>query len=169
MIQNTRMKTIYFFLMPVFITLFSQCKTGQPIMETNPTFQWSDIYAQNWAGGQPGNAGINVVISMSEVSEIVPDSLYFRNRISPIEIKNNKAGILWIGRFKTVDRKEPVLQDDPTGNTVVEVPEAHDFPFELENHEAIIRYTENGKVRYYKFSNIKEKEPLFFPAAKPSR
>jgi hypothetical protein len=41
-------------------------------------------------------------------------------------------------------------------------------PFQLAKNEAVISYSENGKVNYYKVSNIKEKEMLAYPQGNPN-
>jgi hypothetical protein len=41
------------------------------------------------------------------------------------------------------------------------------FPFELKNEEAVLRYHDQEKTYYFKITGIQQKEKILFPAVRP--
>lgn len=118
-------------------------------------------------GGQPGNSGINVVIQVSAAENITPDSLYFQNRVSKIDIKTNENEVLWVARFQTITRKEINIGKNSDEDVSIEVPEMENFPFELGKNEAVLLYHQNSTAFYFKIEGIKTKETIYYPSARP--
>jgi len=151
------------------ITVFSQCKAPYKLRKQAP-FTITEATYQDWVGGQIGNSGTIVSFFISDTKEAIqPDSLYFHNRVTAIDIKPAQKGRLWVANFRTEIRKNPALNNHPVAISGEPVPEMKNFPFKLEKDEAVLGYTLNNKVYYYKISGIKQKEKLFYPAARPAR
>ena len=161
------MKYYTLFILFLFSILFYQCNTSKIIFQEKPEFDILEVFSQGFVGGQPGNAGINVVINVENSEDIIPDSLYFQQRVAALEVKPYEKGVLWVARFQHITRSEPNLNENPNGDLTAEVPIMENFPFDLQNNEAVLLYHKNNTALYYKIINIKQKETIFFPAAKP--
>jgi hypothetical protein len=165
--MNIRFLVLIFLSIIIGLIGLTQCKGVKMKLQKKVPFIFSQVFSQDWVGGQPGNSGTTVQIFVSEVGTIQPDSLYFQNRVTQIDIKPTKKGSLWVANFRKVTRKDFNMTDNPKGEYGNPVPEMINFPFELEKNEAVLRYINEGKAYYYKIVGVKEKEPLFYPSAKP--
>ncbi|MFD1062528.1 hypothetical protein ACFQ1Q_04660 [Winogradskyella litorisediminis] len=159
------MKSIKIFIKLLCLALltvsFSQCASTMKLEKEAPT-TFGETYYQNWvAGVQGGGSGINVFIEVNSKS-IQLDSIYFRGNIAKLQTKpSNKQ--MYIGRFsteankslyETLSKSDVKLQDE-------------DFPFKLDNSECVVSYSEDGKQKYFKISNLKEKPLEALPMSAP--
>ncbi len=144
-----------------------QCQSAKIKLQKTVPFSVTDSYYQDWMGGQPGNSGTTVQLFVTTNDEIQPDSLYFQNRATYIDIKPTDKETLWVANFRKVVRRDINLTENPRGEYGNPVPEMMNFPFDLNKDEAILRYTKGDKVFYYKIMGIPQKETIFFPSAKP--
>jgi hypothetical protein len=151
----------------VFILIFCQCKSSKVTFQKNPDFEISEAYAQGFVGGMPGNSGTNVVIQVLPIENIIPDSLYYQNRVSNIDVKPGDNGVLWVARFQKITRKEINIANETTEDVSIDVPEMENFPFELEKNEAVLLYYQNNTAYYYKIEGIKIKDTIYYPSARP--
>lgn len=154
-----------FYFLP--ILFFWQCQLPKVSFQKNPDFQIKEVYAQDFTGGQPGNSGTNVIMQVIYQENIIPDSLYYQNRVSVIDVKSTASEVLWVGRFQKITRKVINLQENPNDEVSIPVPEMENFPFELKNEEAVLLYHDKEKSYYFKITGIKQKERVFFPTARP--
>ncbi|PID67761.1 MAG: hypothetical protein CR968_05070 [Flavobacteriia bacterium] len=161
------MKSILYPAMLLLTVFLVQCKSNQPVFHTQAPFEYTSIYTQNWVGGQPGNAGVYVTITLKQTHGIVPDSMYYQGWIAPVEIKETPTNTEWTGRFQTVTRRPVNLSDNHNKPIEQAVPKRIDFPFDLKDDEVVLRYTEQGKAKFFKWSGVVQKEPIFYPSAKP--
>lgn len=145
----------------------SQCQSAKTKLQKTAPFTITKAFYQDWMGGQPGNSGTTVQLHLSTDKSVQPDSLFFQNRVTAIDIKPSDEGNLWVANFRKVARKPINMTDNPRGEYGNPVPEMVNFPFELEKDEAVLKYTLDNKAYYYKISGITQKETIFFPAAKP--
>jgi hypothetical protein len=127
----------------IIILGFSQCASLK--LEENPPFKITAATYTKWVGGQPGVKGMNVEITYTSNQNMEFDSLYFRKRITSLEDRNSGNKKMSIAYFKTSDVKN--------------------FPFELNDDEAIISYKINDKIKYFKIKSVKKGKPMFFPSA----
>lgn len=144
---------------------FSQCASTQKLEKEAP-MQFDQVSSQKWTGGQPGSSGLNIYIKASGdmKDNMQMDSVYFRGRATKLVLKEGQ----YVGSFN-----DPVKPDIVMSSNVKE--EAGNrpptllpkIPFELANDECVISYTQDGKKKYYKISQVKEKQPLIYPSAKP--
>jgi hypothetical protein len=155
---------IFFFLSIMF---FFQCQSLRVSFQKEPAFQIKEVYAQSFTGGQPGNSGTNVMIQIIHQENIIPDSLYYQNRVSAIDVKPTESGVLWVGRFLKITRKEINLQENPNDEVSISIPEMKNFPFELKNEEAVLLYHDQEKTYYFKITGIQQKERILFPTVRP--
>lgn len=139
------------------VGLTYNCKSQQPHFTNNPDFKITDTYIQHYVGGQPGISGDNVVIEVFNNTRVIPDSIYFKNRVSRVEVKKSSENRLWIGRFENPKRLDRYHSES---DVPIESPTA---VFQLLDYEAVIVYSQNGRKYYYKLKNIPVKEPLYLP------
>ena len=131
-------------------------------LEKEAPTTFGDVYFQSWvAGVKGGGSGTNIFIETLK-DDIVLDSVFFRGKISKLETKpNNKQ--LFIGRFLSTSNTEDVNLENAKSDIIND----KDFPFELENTECVVSYTLDGKIRYYKLSNIIERQTDALPMSAP--
>jgi hypothetical protein len=143
---------------------FSQCGTLK--LEENPPFKITSAIHTNFHGGQPGVSGMNVKIIYTSDNDVLFDSIYFSKRVVKLEERKRNNIKMIIGHFNTSTRnRDLVLDADPKKEINNKTPDFKEFPFELEDNEAIISYLLNGKKKYFKIKSIKKGKAAFFPSA----
>jgi len=157
----------YFLISIVLITLLGQCKSNQIKFKEKPDFQIINSFYQDFIGGQPGNSGTLVFLTVTTSTELIPDSLYFQNRVAVIQSQTKENQKLWTARFQKTTRNEINLKENQNTNLSAEVPEMDAFPFKLQNDEAILLYHQNNTAYYYKLKGLKQKETIFFALNNP--
>ena len=63
---------------------FAQC--GSSTLVQNPSFKVEKAFYNNWVGGQPGVSGTKLEIHLKNASEVIFDSLYFKNKRTKVEV-----------------------------------------------------------------------------------
>lgn len=138
---------------------FSSCANGKQLQE-DPPKSVQQAYYTTWTGGVKGaGSGYNLFIPVDKDSKIVMDTVYFRGKKGVLEKVAFEEG-LYVARFKSpAEPRDMVMHADPKmeyGNRPPEIIE--DLPFELAEGEAVIRYTKNGKDKYFRIKNIQKKD-----------
>ena len=144
------------------VMVFASCANGKQLQEQPPS-EIGQAYYTSWTGGvKAAGSGYNLFIPVAKDAEIVLDSAYFRGRKAAVTQEVNQPN-LYVARFKipSTEAEEPdmVMHADPRmeyGNKPPVILEK--IPFELEADEAVLRYTKNGKVKYFKISGIEKRE-----------
>ncbi|MFD2916991.1 hypothetical protein [Psychroserpens luteus] len=159
-------------VMLILMASFSQCSTAQKLQEKAPT-QFGDVYFQKWtAGVKGGGSGLNLFVPVKDKS-VRLDSAYFRGKAVKFEIREANEGLLYVGRFKTEfnqPKQDMIMSSDPNkeyGNQLQKKTSA--IPFELKDDECVVSYIKDGKILYYKISNVNERESLNYPSAPPNK
>lgn len=148
----------------VIIYGFSQC--GSLKLEENPPFKITSATYTSWVGGVPGVSGKNVKITYTSNKNIEFDSIYFSKRKAKLEINTTKNQKMIVGHFNTSSQKRDVILDiDPRKELKNEIPEIKNFPFKLNENEAVISYKIKDKTKYFKIKSLKKGERIFFPSA----
>jgi len=154
----------------VFLSVFvlTQCSCSKTTFQNNPPFTITDSFYQDWVGGQPGVSGTSVHIYLASVAEnVIPDSLFFKQSKTKIDIKTAEKGHLWVANFNTNSDRDIHMHSEPKEEYGNKPHKLDSIPFELAEGEAVISYYTKGKLAYYKLSDLQKKETLFFPAARP--
>ena len=111
---------------------------------------------QEWyAGIEVGGTGINVFVPITnESSDIVIDSIYFRNLKGKLIVKDGKyfASLENTSKLYTFKKSE----------------KSADYPFTLEDHECAISYIENGETKYFKVAQLNEFAGTYYENGAPS-
>lgn len=161
------------FLLVLIITSFSHCSSAQKLQKEAPV-KVGTAYYQHWVAGiQGGGSGINIFIPTEGTLEesIQLDSVYFRGKVSKLEVKPNNP-TLFIGRFslKANQKKDIIMSNKPNAEYGNELPEMNTkIPFELKENECVVSYEEDDKTKYFKINNVVEKQPLYYPSAPPNK
>ena len=156
--------------MSVFI--FTQCNCTKKTFQKTPPFTITEAHYQDWIGGQPGVSGTSVYINLSAIAKnVIPDSLFFRQSKTKVDIKNAEEGYLWVANFNTnSDRdRNRNMHIEPSEEYGNKPPMIESIPFELAEGDAVMSYYTKGKLAYFKLSDLEKKETLFFPTARPER
>lgn len=120
-----------------------------------------EAYYQQWtSGARGGGSGLSIYIILEnadtlETQNIELEGIYFQKYYSSLkETGKNK----FQGHIKT---NEGTLKVGDIDNDIEKTPEQKelekDIPFNLSNDEAVISFTEKGKLKYYKLK-LKRKE-----------
>lgn len=137
---------------------FSSCANGKQLQEEPPKAV-KDVYYTTWTGGVRGaGSGFNLFIPVAADSEIQMDTVYFRGRKGVLE-KEPSDPNLYVARFKNPVSKDLVMHRDPKmeyGNEIPVVMEK--IPFELEEGEAVVRYTRDGKEKFFRIKDIPKRD-----------
>lgn len=165
--MNIRLTALSILVLLIGSLGLSQCQSAKINLQKTAPFFITKSFYQNWTGGQPGNSGTTVQLYVDLNEEVQPDSLFFQNRATFIDSKPSEIGSLWVANFRKVVRRDINLTENPSGEYGNSVPEMTDFPFELAGDEAVLKYTKDKKIYYYKIIRIAQKETLFYPTARP--
>lgn len=166
------MKTQFsvFFLSIFFISSFSfvQCCTPKKSFQTKTPFTITESFYQDWVGGVPGVSGTTIHLKIDDLeSDVIPDSLFFREKGLKIELRSSVQGDLWLAHYSNQSKKDINMTDSPMGEYGNTAPEKTNFPYDLNKNEAVLSYYYKGAIQYYKLVNLEQKETLFLPATRP--
>lgn len=171
--MKNRLKPFIVLFSVCFVLLsFSNCggtqntSNDKPLVK-NPPFKITEAYYQNWiAGVEEGGTGTNVYIVLKGLNpEVLIKDIYFRNH--KLEAKNTAASpTTYVGYLRNTAQRDVVMDSNPLNeaqNTF-----SNSFPFSLQKNEAVISYEEKGAVKYYKISNLSERDVIPYPQANPN-
>ncbi|WP_324720239.1 hypothetical protein [Salinimicrobium sp. HB62] len=154
------MKPFFLSLSALLILMsFSNCANGKQLQE-EPPMVVKEAYYTTWKGGVRGaGSGFNLFIPVTADAEIEMDTVYFRGRKSVLE-KEPFDPHLYVARFKNPGvNKDFVMHKDPKmeyGNELPAVIEK--IPFELEEGEAVVRYTKDGVEKFFRIKDIQRRD-----------
>lgn len=99
-----------------------------------------------------GNQTYFVIEFQQSISEDIKlEKLYFRNQTAAIKmISNQKAEAILI-------KPDLILDANPENEYGNQPPIQEKQRFQLNSTEAVLEFTQNGKIKHYKFTNVTEK------------
>ena len=143
------------------ILLFASCACSQKLEEESPIV-FKEYYYQKWVAGARGaGSGINFSIDVtSKPDNIELRKLYFRGMKTELQNKQRTPSV-YTAYFKTAANRNPdrIMDADSSaeyGNAVPEYKKV-DMPFEINDSEAILEYSEDGNIKYFKLTSVKER------------
>ncbi len=152
-------KIIYLFISGILVLAFSCCSASKSSikLEQNPPFKITNAFYNTWVGGQPGVKGYSVQFEIDN-SNIVLDSIYFRNMSAKLQKAISTLKNVYIGTFILPNRmKDYILHSDPKKEFRNELPDiSKKIPFQLNLNEAVISYIVENSTAYYKVTNVVE-------------
>ena len=152
---------------------FTQCNSQKIIMVETPPFTLGEVMSEDWvAGVSGGGSGTNVFLPVEAGKTTMLDSVYFRGQVVKPERVQRDNYLVYIARFKGTAnmQNDRILHENPEkefGNTPPQLRKK--LPFTLKDDEAVVRFTKNGKAKYYKIEHIKESVPVQLPQTKPRK
>ncbi|WP_136073184.1 hypothetical protein [Candidatus Ulvibacter alkanivorans] len=130
-------------------------------------FTIANSFYQDWvAGVKDGGAGTNLHITFGSLPNTISiESFYFQQQLEPA-VRSTQNKLLYIGYFSE-EKKQDIIMD---ANVVEEAKNTppKSFPFQLAENEAVIAYKDDGKLSFFKLSNIEQKPMLAYPQSNPN-
>jgi hypothetical protein len=163
------MKTILFGIFLSTLGLMS-C-SSQKVLEGEPPFTVNRPTVEYWQGGREESGhGMRFRAQWAprDPSAIRMDSLYFRGRVYPLEVRDTETGFVLFAEY-FFQKADLVMHADSTrevGNQPpMSLPVGDDFPFDLSPDEAVISYTlkADGKQYYTRVAGVREKQGRIYP------
>ncbi|MDX1542847.1 MAG: hypothetical protein R3214_02800 [Christiangramia sp.] len=147
------MKNALHLLAGVFIlTIFASCGGNKDLQARIPA-QFSEVYYTYNSNG----IQLNIPVTSIQDQRISLDAVYFHGMKSDLRKSEEKPN-LYVADFR-MGSSDMVMHEDPKeeyGNQPPQIPEKS--PFNIEDDEAILVFTQNDVVKYYKLAGIVEKE-----------
>ncbi len=144
------MKKLLFLFSSIFaLSLISGCGSNKELQERAPA-QFQDIY---YTRGENG-LDLHIPVAIIQDNRVNLESVYFRGMKSPL-IQDEDRTNLYTANF-SINGME-IMSSDPAEENKNRVPQkAVKMPFEIEDDEAILVFSQNDKTKYYKLSGIEE-------------
>ncbi len=155
------MKKIIFILLGfAFLIFLINCKSSR--VANKQPFKIIEKTYYNWAGGQPGVKGTNVVLKLIKVGEeFKADSLYFTHKGTKLETHIKKDTLVLMAYFST-PRVPLKLEVEPSQKNIPEYL-ALKIPYTLKPNEAVLIYYIKGVKRVLRLSNLSETSKKYYP------
>lgn len=134
------------------LVLFASCGSNKDLQERAPA-QFNEIYYTYNSNG----IELNIPVSSIQDQRISLDAVYFHGMKSPLKQSEEKPN-LYVANFR-MGSGDMVMHEDPKeeyGNKPPQLPE--ESPFSIDEDEAILVFTQDEKIKYYKLTGIVEKE-----------
>jgi hypothetical protein len=130
--------------------------------------QIESVYFQKWIGGQElTGSGTNFHLKLKQQLPLNTNlvKVYFQNQEGFFDIENPTT---FIARFYSKPQNPDLILDGQTnkeyGNKAPEITKPR---FDLKPTEAMLEFHNGNKVEHYKIVDIKEKELIAYPSARP--
>ncbi|UMB59797.1 hypothetical protein MHL31_12000 [Lutibacter sp. A80] len=154
-------KIVYLFISVIFIVVFKSCGLSNSTsnFEQHPSFIINSAFYKNLDSRQPGVKGYIFQVDINN-SNTVLDSVYFRNASAKLEKDTTTSKNSYVGTLMLPNRMQDfILHSDSKkefGNKLPEI--SKKSPFQLTENEAVISFTVNNEIKYYKIPEVKKLE-----------
>jgi len=146
-------------IMLILLSGFSQCSNNQKLENTPPIDIGEVYYKKQPQAVRDLQSVMTLFLPInSENRSIELDSVYFRGQLAKLKVSNQNEN-LYFARFvmNSKHKNDIILSRDMGQEHQNQLPKKEQsIPFELKQNECIISYKQEGKVKYYKITNIKE-------------
>ncbi|MBE7641474.1 hypothetical protein GUB10_14130 [Salegentibacter sp. BLCTC] len=142
------MKKLLFLLTGIFaFSLVTSCGSNKELQERAPA-QFQDIYYTENENG----LDLYIPVAVIQENRVSMDSVYFRGMKSPL-VRDSEQTNLFIANFST--GAMDIMSIDPAEENKNRLPQRTEkVPFEIQDDEAILVFTQNNKTKYYKLTGI---------------
>jgi hypothetical protein len=150
-----------------FVFVVISCSSQKEIRTALP-YEVESVYFQRWIGGQEQTgSGVNFHITFK--NQLPPNTtlekLYFQGQEAIFQSESN---VKYVGGIYSKPQNPDLILDGDSQNEYPnKAPEITKPKFELKPNEAIIEFRIGAEIIRYKIVDIKEKELLAYPSAKP--
>jgi hypothetical protein len=143
------MKNVYFIMSVIIATaLFSSCAGNKELQERAPA-----KFDQAFYTTQNDTLRLSIPVIAIQTNRISLDSVYFHGKVGKLNLDNSKPGVYYADF--NIAKSDLVMSSDPKDEFANKVPDiSPTTPFKLENDEAVIVYSQNEAIKYYKITNI---------------
>lgn len=144
------MKLLYPSLALLFFgLLFTGCGGNKNLQETPPAQFQNAYYTTNASA-----TTLFIPVSSIQTSRVDLTGVYFQGQKADLERDPQQPG-LYIANF-TTGKRDMIMSSDPREEYGNKVPEAREkVPFDLDDDEAVIIFSENDVQKFYKLTGIK--------------
>lgn len=144
------MKKLLFLFSSIFaLSLITGCGSNKELQERAPA-QFQNIY---YIQGENG-LDLHITVAVIQDNRVNLESVYFRGMKSPL-VQDSEQTNLFTANFNT--NGMDIMSSDPTEENKNRVPQKPEkMPFEIEDDEAILVFSQNDKTKFYKLTGIKE-------------
>jgi len=147
------MKNVLHLMAGVFIlSLITSCGSNKDLQERAPA-QFSEVYYTYDSNG----IELNIPVTSIQDQKVKMEAVYFHGMKSSLK-KNAEKPNVYVANFR-LGSDDMVMHEDPKkeyGNKPPQMPEKS--PFSINNDEAILVFTQDDQIKYYKLTGIVEKE-----------
>lgn len=154
------------FISLLVIVMLSSCAgfNNVYVLEEEPHFTLDEVYSQKWvAGVKEGGSGTHLHFTVaSQVGELRFMHAYFRNQKQRI-VQNQQTPDVYMVNFPNQSMSDRIMDVDPT-KEATNTPEG-EYPFDMEEDQAVLSYLLNGELKFYQVGPIAEKPMLAYPGA----
>lgn len=165
------MKIITLLICTMFLTNCGTSKQGneRSKLVSKTPFTITSASFQKWAAGaKEGGTGTNVIIEVANLpQDITFQEVHFDGMISTAQLLTKGDTQQIMGYFKNDMKQDIIMSDNP-------LKEAQNTPqlrsaYALENNQAFLVYTLNGKQERFKIEGMEEKPMIAYPSANPNQ
>ena len=160
------MKTIIL-LFSIFLTQNCNQKAGTMELQEKLPSAIEEVYYQKWIGGQEQTgSGIDFHIQFKSAlpKNTELKKIYFQNQEAVFQSDDT---INFTARFHQKPNSDIIMDSNPQKEYGNKAPEIRNKKTDIQANEAILEFIQNEKSFKVKIQNIKEKELLAYPSARP--
>lgn len=124
-----------------------------------------EVYFQNWvAGVRGGGSGTNFHLEFEQElpTDIILNQVYFRGNKAVVQKNSETQYVIAFHGTANLRNNEELVSDVPP----VEVKKI-EAPIPISDDEAVLEFTQKGKLKHYKIKNVTRKEMLAYPSVRP--
>lgn len=146
------MKYIYFLLSAAFITaIFSNCAGNKELQERAPA-----QFKQAYFTSTQDSIKLYIPVGAIQTDRVSLDSVYFKGLKATLQKDLQNPGIYFAQFY--IGKQDLIMSSDPKEEYVNKMPQkSEEVPFELEDDEAVIVFTQNNKTKYFRITGIQER------------
>jgi hypothetical protein len=153
------MKTLHILI----ISILSLQNCANQMQDTFPV-KITEAYHHHWvAGVRGGGSGTSFYITFEKIlpNDLELNQLYFRKNLAKVhKVSETQYLFSFVGKANQHRANEFITDDAPKAKDI-------EPPFKVEDNEAILEYTHKGTKKYFKLTNLKQKEMEAYPMVKP--
>lgn len=146
------MKYLYLLLsITLAAVLFTSCAGNKELQEKAPA-NLGDVYYTT----QGEIIHLYIPVNSIQTNRVNLTEVYFRNRKAMLTTSEDMPGV-YMATFQT-GKQDMIMSSDPQEEYGNKMPQkVEKMEFDLKEDEAILIFTQNSKVKYYKLTGVKEK------------
>ncbi len=147
------MKYLYLLFSVAFVTgLFANCAGNKDLQEKAPATMEKTYYTT-----QNEELTLYIPVIAIQTNRVSLDGVYFRDKKEDLFKSKDFPGV-YMATFQ-MGKPDMIMSSDPKEEYANKMPQKTEkMNFNLEDDEAILIYSQNSKVKYYKLTGIQEKE-----------